>query len=256
MSLPTWVSNGTWTQGTGNLAVDYPAGLVANDLLLLFVQSNNEAVTTPTGWTEIGTQTGQGAALTAGSTRLAVYYKVAAGTETGTFTVTDTGDHTFGITSAYRGVNVSAPINAVASTAAAASASLSWPSVTTTRNDCLLVFARGGADDAAAADRITAWANATLGAPTERYDSCAALSFGGSIGWAERGRSTAGASGTTTATNAASWAAEYRTFALNPSVMDVTPFAMSTTFVDVDITRVAPPLTPAGVSIQRVRRRI
>lgn len=255
MSLPVLVSNGTWTQGTGNITPDYPPSLVANDLLLLFVQSNNEAVTTPAGWTEIGTQTGKGVAGVSGSTRLAVYYKVATGAESGTFTVTDTGDHTFAITSAYRGVNVGAPINSVASSAMASSASLSWPSVTTTRRDCTIIFARGGGDDAAAADRITAWANATLGAPTERYDSCAASANGGSIGWADGSLSTAGGSGTTTATNAAAWEAEYRTFALNPAVMDITPFSMSTTFSDVTTTLTAAPVSPDLIELLRRRRR-
>lgn len=86
------------TNGT-SVAPVYPAGIAANDVLLLVVgqkpnAANGGTVTTPTGWTlreELTGAGGYGATLGAdtGNTNLRIYSKdTVAGTETGTLTVT------------------------------------------------------------------------------------------------------------------------------------------------------------------------
>ncbi|MHB8845672.1 MAG: CxxxxCH/CxxCH domain c-type cytochrome [Nitrospirota bacterium] len=94
-SAITYSSSGALVYGTTPLATAYPSGIVANDLLVLVVGMkpttiNNGTVTTPTGWTALtlirsttGTQGGD-----TGGTNLFTFYRVAAGTETGTLSVT------------------------------------------------------------------------------------------------------------------------------------------------------------------------
>ena len=80
------------------VAPAYPAGIAANDLLVMIVgmkssTANSGSVTTPAGWTPIVSLIGAGGygavlAADTGNTNLFAYYKVAAGTETGSLTVT------------------------------------------------------------------------------------------------------------------------------------------------------------------------
>jgi len=80
------------------VAPAYPAGIAANDLLVMIVgmkpsAANSGSVTTPAGWTPIVSLIGAGGygatlAADTGNTNLFAYYKVAAGTETGSLTVT------------------------------------------------------------------------------------------------------------------------------------------------------------------------
>lgn len=81
--------------GTGSITPPLPQAHIANDILFLFVQSSNETITAPAGYTEIDSQSSMatGTAATAGSLRIAVFWKRDGGSETNP-TVTDTGDHT------------------------------------------------------------------------------------------------------------------------------------------------------------------
>lgn len=81
MATPTFVSVGTAATGTTALAIAYPASLAAGNKLLMFVQTNGSAVSTPTGWTALGTLAGD----------TAVFGKDSTGSETGTNAVTCTG---------------------------------------------------------------------------------------------------------------------------------------------------------------------
>lgn len=101
MALGTPTNNGAAYSAAGGTTVAplFPTGIVANDVLLLFVgqkpnAANGGTVTTPTGWTLRESLTGAGgygATLGAdtGNTNLFVYTKdTVAGTETGSLTVT------------------------------------------------------------------------------------------------------------------------------------------------------------------------
>jgi hypothetical protein len=86
--------------GGTSVAPAYPASIAAGDLLVLIIgmkpsTANSGSVTTPDGWTAItnGSLTGAGGYGTTlggdtGNTNVFTYYKVAAGTETGSLTVT------------------------------------------------------------------------------------------------------------------------------------------------------------------------
>lgn len=95
-----YLGAGTIAYGTTPLTPWYPPGIVAGDLLVLIVGmkpttagSGNSSVTTPAGWTALGSIYGTTGNLGAdtGPTNLFTFYRTAAGTETGTLSVTTTG---------------------------------------------------------------------------------------------------------------------------------------------------------------------
>lgn len=219
MALPTFQAVGAVSSGVGAVTPGFPAsGVLANDVAIMVVQSSNEAITTPTGFTQVSNSPQfTGTAATAGAVRIGVFYKICTGTENGTtVTVNDTGNHTVAQILIYRGVNTAAPINATAGgTKAVASTSSSIPGVTTTVNECMIVAISGNSNDANSTAVYSGWTNANLTSLTERIDRSINRGTGGGFGVADGGLAVAGSSGTTTATIASSTEA-YLTVALAP----------------------------------------
>lgn len=219
VTTPTFVAKGAFTSGAAALAVPAPAGIQANDFLLLKVESANEAITSPGGdWVELPTDSPQftGTAATAGGVRLALFYKFTTGTETDV-TIADSGNHTTAIMSAYRGVDRNSPIHVSAgSVDAAATTSVSCPAVTTTINNCLIVNIIGLDKDLADSDTLASVANASLGSVTEQHDQTVSTGVGGGIAFITGTLDTAGNSGNTTATGDTSTTHAYITVALAP----------------------------------------
>jgi hypothetical protein len=90
-------ASGAIVYSTGNPAAAYPTGITAGQLLILEVRTkpDNTPATTPAGWTLLGAFSG-GAGTTGidvGPTRLGIFVKIADGTETGSVTVTVTGNN-------------------------------------------------------------------------------------------------------------------------------------------------------------------
>lgn len=100
MTLPTWVAAGAANQGTGAVTYALPAGQTTDDILLLAVETANEAVSTPSGYTQI-TNSPVSQALT-DVTRLSVFWKRATASEASVL-VADPGDHQIGQMYAIRG---------------------------------------------------------------------------------------------------------------------------------------------------------
>ena len=100
---PLIISVGSSFSGTGVPTATFPGTHGLNDILVLVLQQSNEAnVTAPTGYKQLGPQNGIGAAATAGSTKMSVFWKRDNGSES-VPTIPDTGDHTFGFMFAVRG---------------------------------------------------------------------------------------------------------------------------------------------------------
>ena len=220
---PTFVNKGTFTSGTAGLSVPVPSGIAQNDLLILVVESANQAIATPSGWTQV-TNSPQftGTAAAAGGVRLAVFYKIAGASE-GSVTVADTGDHTVAQIFAWRGVDTTTPIpQSAGAVDASATASLSCPAVTTTRNNCVIVNAIALDKDLNDTDTLSAHANASLTTLTEHHDQTVASGVGGGIAVLSGVKATAGASGNTTATGDTSTTHAYLTFAIQPPAVDNT----------------------------------
>jgi hypothetical protein len=94
MSVPVLTTAGTFVGSTTTATPGIPAGTLADDILLLFVETENEAVTlsTPNGFVTIGTPTGTGTAGAVDASRITVFWKRAVGSDASPV-VADAGDH-------------------------------------------------------------------------------------------------------------------------------------------------------------------
>jgi hypothetical protein len=212
---PAFINKGAFASGIAALTVTMPAAIRNNDLLLLFVESANQAITTPSGWTEVTNSpqfTGTAAAI--GGVRLGVYWRIAAGPE-GSVTVADTGDHQTAIVMAFRGVDPASPFDVTAGSAdGAATTAMVFPSVTTTETNTRIILAAAMDTDAASTTTMGAITNANLAGITEQHDQTMASGVGGGLAIATATKSTIGATGTSTATGSTSVTHAYMTIAL------------------------------------------
>ena len=137
----TFVNKGTWAAGTTSISPGIPASMQAGDFMILQVHTCNQAVTTPSGWTQATTSpVSTGTANTAGGTRISVYYRWwQSGDAAPTVAVTG-GTVTNGIIVGYRGVDPTTPFDAtpVATTLAAASTTLTMTGITTVTANALI----------------------------------------------------------------------------------------------------------------------
>lgn len=216
--IPTFVAKGAFTSGTAGITVAVPAGIRNNDLLMLFCESANQAITAPAGWTEVGTQASQatGTAAAAGGVRLAVFWKIASGVEA-SVAVADSGDHNTGIMMAFRGVDPAnpfgsaTPVSRIDSTATTA---MTWATLTTTTANNLIVMATALDADAASTTTVGTVTAAGLTSITEQHDQTVIDGAGGGIHVATGIRAAAGAIGTMAATGSTSTTHGYLTMAL------------------------------------------
>ena len=95
-TLPTINSIGTEFSSTAAPTATLPAVVAQDDILILVLQSSQQNLATPASYTQLGPQNGIGAAAAAGSTRLGIFWKRAGASESAP-TITDSGDHTYGV---------------------------------------------------------------------------------------------------------------------------------------------------------------
>lgn len=199
-TAPTFVGIGSSASGIGDITPTLPAGHATNDILLLFVQSSNQAASAPAGYAQLGPATGQGTAAAASSTRLTIFWKRDTGAESDP-TVTDTGDHTLAQIMAIRGCPTSGDPFISIGQNRKTTASTTGTAVAggTGADNCLIVSAFAHALDSASAV-FSAWTNASLASITERIDVATADGNGGGIGVATGVLVTAGSLAATTVT--------------------------------------------------------
>lgn len=202
-----FVNKGTWAAGTTSVAPGIPASMQAGDLMILHVHTPNQAVTTPSGWTQLtNSPVSTGTANAAGGTRLSAYYRFwQSGDAAPTVAVTG-GTVTTAIIVGYRGVDTTTPIDAtpVATTLATANATLTMTGVTTTTADACVVWSVARDQDLNSTTAVTAFTNADLTGITEVHDQVVNTGVGGGI-WTGHGfKATAGATGNTTITQTSS----------------------------------------------------
>lgn len=173
---------GTSATGTGNVTPGLPTGHTTNDILLLFVQSNNQTAAAPAGYAQVGPAAGIGTAAAAGGTRLTVFWKRDGGAESDP-TVLDTGDHTLAQILAVSGcVTTGDPfLNVGASRKATASTTSTGSAGATPVDQCMVVQAFVTALDSASA-AFSSPTNADLSSVTEQIDVATADGNGGGIG--------------------------------------------------------------------------
>ena len=222
MAIPTFVAAGTAAGDIIAITPGLPAGIAADDILLLFLETANQAVTIPTPnggtWTEVtDSPQGTGAAGGASATRLTVFWSRYNGTQ-GAPTTDDPGDHVYGVILAFRGCITSGNPWDVTSgdVQATADTTVEIPGDTTTVVDCLVVVATVDNQDSVSSTRYSAWTNADLATVTEQSDGGTAAGNGGGIGVATGEKAAVGAYTTTTATAFASTTQGRMSVALKP----------------------------------------
>jgi hypothetical protein len=200
-TAPSVISVGAEFTSTGVPTATLPGTHATDDILVLAIQQSNEAVyAAPTGYTRIGPSNGIGAAATAGSTKLSLFWKRDGGAESAP-TLTDSGDHTYGMMFAVRGCrNTGDPfviggMNWKFTTSTAGSGP---KSVTFGDNRLVVDIFAGSADNAGAEG--SSLTNADLTSLTEQFDNGTTDGTGGFIYVASGVRAVAGTVTNTTVT--------------------------------------------------------
>jgi hypothetical protein len=209
VALPTFVAAGAVTGSVASAAIapPLPAGIQADDILLLVLETMNQAITIANAnggtWAELpASPQGEPGTGDLQATRLTTFWSRYNGTQ-GDPTTDDSGDHQVGVITAFRGCETSGnPWNVIAGntvTNPVATVVKAVPGATTTVADCLVVLLVADNVDGTGA-RHTSWVNADLANILERADNGTADGNGGGVGVATGEKATAGAYGTTTGT--------------------------------------------------------
>ena len=208
---PTFVAAGAVTSNTTAITPALPAGIATGDILLLFLETSNQAISISNQnggtWTQV-TNSPQGTGTAAGTTgaRLTAFWSRYNGTQ-GAPTTSDSGDHQLGRMIAIRGAVASGnPWDVTAGGVEAVSdTSGSIPGATTTVTNTLVVTAIATSlPDLSSTTRFSAWTNANLTSVTERTDNSVTAGNGGGLGVATGVRAATGAYGNTAVTLATS----------------------------------------------------
>ena len=217
------------TSGTGAITVTAPAGRSVGHLLLGFVETANQSVTTPANWSVVTTSPqGTGTAGGTSATCISVFYRVADGTSADDMAVADSGDHQVAITVAVPVADATTPFDATptGSVASSATTSVSFDSITTATANALIVLAVANATDTATSQGGTL-TNAALTDITPVV-GCTDATFsgnntdgngGGLSIWLAR-KATAGSTGTSSTTLATSSVQGRMTIAIRPKTTD------------------------------------
>jgi hypothetical protein len=165
------VGFGSGQGGAGGLTLSMPGGIAQGDLIVLFVETPEQSVATPSGYTAITTF---GSALGAGhaaASRLQTFYK-RAGVGEGSVSIADAGDRQIGMVAVFRGVVSSGNPIAQTKTSTAVNVDASgdaligtWSGLTA---GSAIAIGFGTANDAASPTyTLTGWSSTTVSSTTE-----------------------------------------------------------------------------------------
>jgi hypothetical protein len=201
--MPTFVAAGAVASATtAAIAPAIPAGTLANDILICFVETGQQPVATPTGWALVG-----GAAVVQATglvTDHTIFWKRAVGGDTAPSLATtpQPQNHILARIIGIRGcVTSGSPINGTPATGldnVATATAFSIPGGTTTAVDCLVVVALSAGLDLSGTSFATGWTNVSLASLTERVDNGVISGNGGVIAAATGAMAVAGAYSATT----------------------------------------------------------
>ena len=180
-TLPTIVSVGSAFSSTGVPTATLPGTHAANDILVLVIQTANQDFAAPAGYTQLGPKNGIGDAAVAGSTKLCIFWKRDNGSESAP-TLTDSGDHTYGVMFAVRGCPTTGdPFRMLGQAwkfAASTTGTADSGTVRTPNSLVVNIFAH--AVDSASAQGSSP-TNASLANVTEQFDGATTDGTGGGI---------------------------------------------------------------------------
>jgi hypothetical protein len=218
---PTVVNVGAVASGTTAITPALPASIAADDILVTVAECEGVttpgAYTLPTSWAHItGSPVQEGT-----NTRLWVIWRRYDGVFTAP-SLGDSGDHNVGRMIAIRGCPTSGnPWDVVASAVEATSdTSATWPGVTTTVDDTLILeMIATGADIATA--QLTTLTNGAYSSITKQMDNWMISGNGGGIGMFSGVKATKGATGQSTATITTASSKALMTLAMRPTPADM-----------------------------------
>lgn len=181
VDAPTFVAAGAEFSSTGVPTAVLPTGHTTNDILILVLQSSNESLAAPAGYTQIGPQNGIGVSATALSSRLGIFWKRDGGSESAP-TIADSGDHTYGMMFAIRGCPTTGDPFQFAGNNFKFTTSTTGtsPQSSTFVDNVLVCDIWGGNVDNASAEG-SSYANADLTSVTEQFDDGTTDGTGGFI---------------------------------------------------------------------------
>lgn len=218
MTVPAFRTKGAFTSGTGSIVVPEPVTKWTGDLLLLVVNTANQPIAAPSGWTQVANSPqGTGTGGSARATSIQAFWRIA-GPYLYDVTLPDAGSYIAGQMFAFGGVDSTTPINVTAgSVQATAATAWTFPVATTTRADCLILNVVGMDRDANSDNTLlSSWANANLSSGAEITDATSGSGTGGGVGMFAGGLASSGSSGATTVTSAESTTAAFLTIGLAP----------------------------------------
>ena len=215
--IPTFEAVGTLATGGDAISPPLPSGLNPNDLMILVIETSNQAITIADAnggtWTEVADSP---QSLASPASRLTVFYSRYNGTQ-GDPTTSDSGNHQVGQIAAFRGVvRSNDPWNVTSgNTDNVEDDSLSATGDTTTVANCMIVICVGL--DSNAEDFGATWTNSDLANVTERINDSTSFGNDGRIGLVTGELAIAGTYGATTNTlTATAGSKEMMTIALRP----------------------------------------
>lgn len=203
MAFPTVVAVGTVASGVATATPGLPAGWALNDILIIVCESAEQTAGVPglpSGYAYLNSV--QVPITGTVATKLTMMWKRATASESAPV-VPDPGDHIVARMVAVRGCRTTGnPWNTTATaTEAVADTSASWPAVTPTRAECLILNAIATGQDVASTANLSAHVNANLGSVTEQMDNWVIDGNGGGFGLISGTRIPGGVTtGATTAT--------------------------------------------------------
>lgn len=206
---------GAASASTGKVTPALPTGVRENDILVMFIETENQAVTVPTGWALVS---GSPIEVSSGTlTRLTVLWRRAGATEVAP-TIEDPGDHVIARIMAVSGcIKTGSPWDVKATgTELVSDTSVEIPGATTSVDGCLVIAAFATGTDVSSSAQASGWTNVNLQALTERMDSWTAEGGGGGFGVATGIKMLAGSYGATTATVGTANFKALMSFALKP----------------------------------------
>lgn len=180
-TLPSIISVGSAFSGTGVPTATLPGVHTTNDILVLCIQTSNQAHTKPTNYTQLGPANGIGDAGVAGATKLYIYWKRDGGSESAP-TLVDSGDHTYGVMFAVRGCPTTGdPFRMLGQSWKFTASTTGTGDTGTTRTpNSLIVTIFAHAIDSASAQGSSP-TNASLSNVTEQFDGATTDGTGGGI---------------------------------------------------------------------------
>lgn len=209
-----FVGAGSAVASADALSVSWPGSQSAGDIGLLLLETNETDTVSVSGWTELASSPQSNVPNVH---KLSVFWKEAAGSDANV-SIPDPGNHGIAQILVFSGVDTTAPVNVTVGTSPGVSrTSVTCTGVTTTADGCGVVHIVGTGRDANTTAHFDGWANANLASITEISDVTTGTASGGGFGAAWGIKTTAGATGDCTVTQAISSIYTAITVALEPA---------------------------------------